>query len=48
MKLSGWKRAPSLLDRMLSMVPGSRSTRTARGTNFLPARRNRTESALLS
>lgn len=34
MKLSGLKSCPNVPDRTLSIVPGSRSTSTARGTNL--------------
>lgn len=35
-KLSGLNSCPNGPDRTESMVPGSRSTRMARGTNLLP------------
>lgn len=35
-KLSGLKSCPNGPERTESMVPGSRSTRMARGTNLLP------------
>ena len=39
-KLSGRKSCPKGPDRTESMVPGSRSTRTALGTYFPPANKN--------
>lgn len=39
MKLSGLKSCPKAPERTLSMVPGSRSTSTARGTYLCAAHR---------
>lgn len=40
-KLSGLNNCPNGPERTESMVPGSRSTRMARGTNLLPLEKRR-------